>query len=443
MDTMLTLLRTPLSAATAVTPPTRVLAVQPAGGFGDTSTPKSSPTFDVVAGDLLVLQAFTEDSTVTLGTPTWDGTGTWTLQQSVVVSSYCTAYLFTCPVTATATGRTITVTQTAGLTRMWSFIASLWRDHGGLGVTGKANVTGGLPALTLPISAGSAVVCGNSDWAAVDGTTRTWNTVNGAAMTEAAYFRSAANYTMYTGYSIDTAGLLGGPETLGLVTPGGQTYAILGAEIKGTVSSLVTGTLNGTLPRLAAAISGTSTNSGTLTASAPLVTSTISEVTANTGTLAASLPRTTAAMTGTATNPGTLTASTIRATSTLTGTSTDTGTLAASAPVAAASITGTSTNSATLSASAPLVTASIADTASITGTLSASLPRVTASIAGTQTNAATFSATMPRATAALTGQAVNAGNQHQIALVRTSTVLPEHVVQRGQRQALFPDKQDT
>jgi len=237
MDTLLALLRSPLSAVTAVTPPIRVLAVQPAGGFGDTSTPKSSPTFDVVAGDLLVLQAFSEDSTVTLGTPTWDGTGTWTLQQSVVVSSYCTAYLFTCPVTATATGRTITVTQTGGLTRMWSFIASLWRNHGGLGVTGKANVTGGLPALTLPVSAGSAVVCGNSDWAAVDGTTRTWKTVNGAPMTEAVYFRSAANYTMYAGYSIDTAGLVGGPETLGLVTPGGQTYAVLGAEIKGTIAS--------------------------------------------------------------------------------------------------------------------------------------------------------------------------------------------------------------
>ena len=258
LRSLLKIQRTPLSAVTAVTPPTRVLAVQPAGGFGDTTTPKSSPTFDVVNGDLLVLQAFSEDSTVTLGTPTWDGTGTWTLQQSVVVSSYCTAYLFTCPVTATATGRTITVTQTGGLTRMWSFIASLWRNHGGLGVTGKANVTGGLPTLTLPVSAGSAVVCGNSDWAAVDGTTRTWNTVNGAAMTEAVYFRSAANYTMYTGYSIDTAGLLGGPETLGLVAPAGQTYAIMGAEIKGTINA---GSFSGTstLP-----LAATTTSAGTL-----------------------------------------------------------------------------------------------------------------------------------------------------------------------------------
>ena len=422
LRSLLKIQRTPLSAVTAVTPPTRVLAVQPSGGFGDTTTPKSSPTFDVVNGDLLVLQAFSEDSTVTLGTPTWDGTGTWTLQQSVVVSSYCTAYLFTCPVTATATGRTITVTQTGGLTRMWSFIASLWRNHGGLGVTGKANVTGGLPTLTLPVGAGSAVVCGNSDWAAVDGTTRTWNTVNGAAMTEAVYFRSAANYTMYTGYSIDTAGLLGGPETLGLVTPGGQTYAILGAEIKGTVSSLVTGTLNGTLPRLAAAISGTSTNSGTLTAAAPLVTSTISEVTANTGTLAASLPRATAALTGTATNPGTLTASTIRATSTLTGTSTDTGALTASVPVVTAAITGASTNPATLSASAPLVTASIADTTVVTGTLSASLPRVTTSLAGTQANTGTFAATTPTPTAALAGASVNSGTMAASIVRPTATI---------------------
>ena len=234
--TLLARLLTPLTAVPAVTPPTRVQAIQPAVGFGSTASPKSTPTFDVVEGDLLILQAFSENVTDTIGTPTWDGSGTWTLQQSIVITDYCTAYLYTCDVTATATGRTITVARTAG-SQMWSFYASQWRDHGGLGATAKASSASGAPALTMPLAAGSAVVCGNSDWAAADGTTRTWRTVNGAPMTEVVYFRSGFNYTMYTGYSVDEIGLLGTPQTLGLTTPAGQKFSIMAAEIRGTVVS--------------------------------------------------------------------------------------------------------------------------------------------------------------------------------------------------------------
>lgn len=213
------------------TPPTRVTSVTPTQGWADSATvTKTSPTFDVVSGDLIVITAFSEDSPNTLSTPTWTGTGTVTLQQSVVVSSYCTAFLYTIAVTATATGRTISQTRTAG-SGQWSFYASVWRNHGGLGNTGKAN-TSGAPSLALTTSANSAVVCGNSDWNASSPTGRTWRTVNGTAMTESSAGGVAGStYYAYTGYSLDTG--TAGTTTVGMTLPSGQKYSIVAAEILG------------------------------------------------------------------------------------------------------------------------------------------------------------------------------------------------------------------
>ena len=209
------------------TPPTRVLDVTPTVGYLDTSTPKLSPTFDVLAGDKIVLQAFSENSTTTVNAPTWDGSGSWALEKSIVASGYSTAYLYTCDVTATATGRTISVGASGG--QMFSFTATLVRNHGGTGNSVVANVTNGAPSVDLPCSSNSLVICGNADWNAVDGTTRTWRTVNDTPMTETWYERDPLKYSVYIGRTADSG--VAGTKTLGLSAPTGQTYSILGIEI--------------------------------------------------------------------------------------------------------------------------------------------------------------------------------------------------------------------
>lgn len=216
------------------TAPVRAYSATPTAGWASTATPKTSPAFDVQAGDLLVLIAFSEDFTSPAGAPTWTGTGAWTLRQSVVVSAYCTAYLYTCAATATQAGRTVSMSRTGG-GGQFSFYVTGWRNHGGLGVTGKANVNSGAPALTLATSANSAVVVGNSDWSA-NGSSWSWRTVNGSPLVETSRGGTAgATYMCYSGYSPDTGAA--GNLTFGMLTPSTQKYSIVGAEILGTTAT--------------------------------------------------------------------------------------------------------------------------------------------------------------------------------------------------------------
>jgi hypothetical protein len=210
------------------TPPTRVSYNTPTVGFGSSATPKTTPAFDVQAGDLLVFIGSGEDSPATIGTPSASGGSvTWTSRQSIVVTNYCTMYLWTGDVGATATG--ITVSASGVSSRTWSFGVTVWRNHGGVGVSGKANVASGGPSLALTTSANSAVQCGSDDWNAGDGASRTWRTVNGSAMTESLYFRNSLTYTVYAGYAPDTGAA--GTTTVGLSVPSTQKYSIVGVEI--------------------------------------------------------------------------------------------------------------------------------------------------------------------------------------------------------------------
>lgn len=223
------------------TPPTRVLSVTPVDGWTSTSRPRVSPAFDVQAGDLLVYTAFSEDSSVAITAPTWTGAEAWTLRQSIVVANYCTAYLYTCAVTATQTGVTVSATKSVSHGQ-FSFIVSVWRNHGGVGVSGKANTTGA-PSLVLNTQANSAIVMGNSDWNAVDGSSRTWRTVNGSPITESSYGGQAGvSYTAYTGYTLDAGAA--GNKTVGLTAPTGQKYSIVGIEILGSEAVTPTRFLN-------------------------------------------------------------------------------------------------------------------------------------------------------------------------------------------------------
>lgn len=213
------------------TPPTRVTYVTPTIGYGSATSPKTTPTFDVVAGDLITLIASTEDGATTISAPTTTGNITWTLRQSVAVTSYCTMYAYTGVVNATATGITVSVARAGTTTNYFSFGVTVWRNHGGVGVSGKANASGA-PSLALVCSANSALVTGSDDWNATDGTTRAWRTVNGSAISESLYSFLTGHFTVYSGYVADAGAAA--TQTLGLTLPSTQKYSVVGVEVLGT-----------------------------------------------------------------------------------------------------------------------------------------------------------------------------------------------------------------
>lgn len=204
--------------------------------FSTSSSPGGSAntgSFSVTAGDLLVILGSTEDSQRTMGTPTGGGL-TYTLAQSIVVTNNCTAYAWTAVCTAT-TSITVTITVAGGSgAKLWGFNVLRFRGAA-VGTSAKTNSTG---APTLNITAtreNSAIAVINSDWAAVDGASRTWRT-NAGAFTEQHYFRDSSSYTTYGGYHAN-AGTIS-TDAVGLSAPGGQTYAIIAVEVKGTLFDL-------------------------------------------------------------------------------------------------------------------------------------------------------------------------------------------------------------
>jgi hypothetical protein len=124
---------------------------------------------------------------------------------------------------------------------MYGFTVTQWRAHGGLGATNSAVLTSpttGAPSVTVTLAAAnSAVQCGNDDWSAGDGTTRTWRTVNGSPMTESLYARNTTNYAAYGAYSPDAGS--GASAVVGLTVPSAQIYAIAAIEIKGVAAAAI------------------------------------------------------------------------------------------------------------------------------------------------------------------------------------------------------------
>jgi hypothetical protein len=130
----------------------------------------------------------------------------------------------------------VTFTRTAGGTdKHFGGGVVAYRDSAGVGASAKVNATGA-PTLSLTTTqADSAVVVANVDWNAVDGTSRTWRSVNGSAATELVYGRSAAHYTAYAGRhaNVGAAGI----KALGLSAPSGQKYATVAVEVKGSTAA--------------------------------------------------------------------------------------------------------------------------------------------------------------------------------------------------------------
>ncbi len=222
------------------TPPTRVSYNAPStGNFSSTATSRTTTSFDVTAGDIIIVLASLENGgSQTAVTPSASGGSvTWTQQARVPAASNAStsaAWCWTGVVGATATGITVTLNRPSSDTTLWwGMSATVYTAHGGVGVAfSGTNGTGAdsAPSASATCSANSAVVCQVNDWQARS-TARTWRTINGAAETETVYFTNATHHTVYGGYRADTGAA--GSITQGLTAPSNQRWVLAGVEILG------------------------------------------------------------------------------------------------------------------------------------------------------------------------------------------------------------------
>ena len=81
----------------------------------------------------------------------------------------------------------------------------------------------------------SFIVSIAADWAATDGATRTWATINSVTPTsgnglERLYFRDASYYTIYSAYW--TAAGATGAKTVGVTDPDSASFNVAAIEVK-------------------------------------------------------------------------------------------------------------------------------------------------------------------------------------------------------------------
>lgn len=206
------------------------------------TTPKTTASFDVVTGDVLVAWAIIESYGSGAGTPTLGvsgGTLTWTSQQLIQATDYCSVQIWTA-VVDTDKSMTVALSKSGGAAGLWFGGNVLtFRGSDGVGASNKANAATGDPAVTVTTTQDdSAVVMASGDWNATDGGTRAYNTSGGGTFSETSYFRDASHYAVYGGYYANV-GALGG-QAIGISDPNGQKWAIVGVEVKGTAGAPAT-----------------------------------------------------------------------------------------------------------------------------------------------------------------------------------------------------------
>jgi hypothetical protein len=225
--------------------PPFVAAIRPTSDWGITASPntRTTPSFNVTVGDILVVLGTMEDGGASFSGITGGGL-TWTQQVNVGTSNAsCRAAIWTATAAST-TSITVSLTGTSGggVDHYWGFVVHQYRDSDGVGASASQNnaVSGVAPSLALTTSqANSAISFVDGDWTASDGTTRTWRTINSITPTsgnglETDYFRDSggAHYTIYAGYWSDAGAA--GSKTTGLSAPSTQRPTIVAIEIKGT-----------------------------------------------------------------------------------------------------------------------------------------------------------------------------------------------------------------
>src|SRR3954471_1100653 len=132
--------------------------------WNNSTTPKTTGSFSVLAGDILVAFAMGEDTGITLSTPS-GGSLTWNLAQAITTGSNCAAAMWTAVVDS---NKSMTVQFARGANDFrYGGNCLPFRSSDGVGASAKATPASGAPTLNLlTTQANSAIVVCNADWTA-------------------------------------------------------------------------------------------------------------------------------------------------------------------------------------------------------------------------------------------------------------------------------------
>jgi hypothetical protein len=209
---------------------------------GATNTTRSTASFSVTAGDLLIVVAGGEDGAVTFSTPT-GGSLTWTQQANLGTSGANSRAAMWTATASSTTSITVSLPSSSSTVQCFGFRVYQFSGAsiGNVASSQSGSTVAPSQALTTT-QANSAIIYIGADWTATDGSaTRAWRAINSITPTsgnglEKDYFRDAAgtNYAVYTAYWNDVGAI--GAKTTGLTAPT-QKATTIALEIKGTAGS--------------------------------------------------------------------------------------------------------------------------------------------------------------------------------------------------------------
>lgn len=203
------------------------------------TTPKTSATLPAnLVGDVIVALAAAENGNATALAPTLTGESFTSRFEGGASGSSCEIDARTAVIASAGSSETVSFAATGAGSDWWGANVLTFRASDGVGNVASTLAGGSAPSLAITTTQdNSALAVVVADFAAVDGTTRTWRTVNGTTPTagngfELTYFRNASHYTVYVAYWPDAGAA--GSKTVGLSAPTGQSPSMAAIEIKGT-----------------------------------------------------------------------------------------------------------------------------------------------------------------------------------------------------------------
>lgn len=224
------------------TPPTRVWFAAPSSGnYTTTTSPKTTTAVTTVTtGERVIVAASSEQAgtnasvtpSASAGSFTWSLKGSWTTG----TTAQSGVWMWEGICTAGASSVTFSLARpNTGTTLWWGMSATGWSGvtATNLAVATSSSTSNSIAqATTASLADNSAVQMAFSDWNATSVATRTYQTVNGAAMTESLYVNGASHATAYGAYRTDVG--TAGTKVVGLTTPSTLRWAMVALELVGT-----------------------------------------------------------------------------------------------------------------------------------------------------------------------------------------------------------------
>jgi len=207
--------------------------------YNSTYTTVTSPktlTITTQANDVVVVYGGNESGTTGINIPT--GRITFSAVQSLEGdASYTNAYLWSGVDATGGTNWTLSVSATAADVH-WGVTAVVIRGTNGVRASAQNRISGTAATVSLTTTQdNSTIITFLTDDNALDGSGRTWLTVNGITPTsgnglEKTYSYDSTHYTAYGAVYTDAG--IAGTKTVGLSAPTGQEFSIVAVELLGT-----------------------------------------------------------------------------------------------------------------------------------------------------------------------------------------------------------------